>query len=207
MQSLFLNSFMKKVIGLVIVCFLAYNSVFFRKLSDQSSSINSKFDFIAYADSVYYQGILKQAKPISLLDLQKELSENKEVAFSKFGNRLGIGQTAYFMVSINGTILNKTDRGLELKTVDGKVFTIDTRFIFGNAIRDASKLVKLTDFKTNKEFNKVSEELNNIIREKAIPSKLKSLTVGDNVEVVGAIKQSKKDALPINILPVNISKL
>jgi predicted lipoprotein len=68
-------------------------------------------------------------------------------------------------------------------------------------------LVKLTDFKTNADFNKVSEELNNVIREKAIPAQLSTLTVGDKVEVVGAIKQSKKDALPILILPANITKL
>jgi predicted lipoprotein len=43
---------------------------------------------------------------------------------------------------------------------------IDTKFIFGNAIRDASGLVKLTDFKTTAEFNKISESLNTIIREK-----------------------------------------
>jgi hypothetical protein len=198
---------MKKVIGLVIVCFLTYNSVFFRKLSDQPSSINSKFNFVTYADSIYYQGILKQAKPIDLAKLQKDLGSDIENTFSNYGNRLGIGQTAYFMVSIKGTILNQNENGFELKSEDGNVFPIDTKFIFGNAIRDASKLVKLTDFKTNIEFNKVSEELNNIIREKAIPLQLSSLSVGDNVEVVGAIKQSKKDALPINILPISITKL
>lgn len=198
---------MKKVIGLVIVCFLAYNSVYFKKLSEQSASESSKFNFVAYADSIYNQGILKQAKPIALADLQKELGKNTENAFSQFGNRLGIGQTAYFMVSVDGTVLNKTVDGFEVKTTDGNIYPIDTKFIFGNAIRDASKLVKLTDFKTNADFNKVSEELNNVIREKAIPAQLSTLTVGDKVEVVGAIKQSKKDALPILILPANITKL
>jgi predicted lipoprotein len=198
---------MKKVIGLVIVCFLAYNSVYFKKLSEQFASESSKFNFVAYADSIYNQGILKQAKPISLADLQKELGKNNENAFSQFGNRLGIGQTAYFMVSVDGTVLNKTADGFEVKTADGNIYPIDTKFIFGNAIRDASKLVKLTDFKTNADFNKVSEELNNVIREKAIPAQLSTLSVGDKVEVVGAIKQSKKDALPILILPANITKL
>lgn len=198
---------MKKVIGLVIVCFLAYNSVYFKKLSEQSASESSKFNFVAYADSIYNQGILKQAKPIALADLQKELGKNTENAFSQFGNRLGIGQTAYFMVSVDGTVLNKTVDGFEVKTADGSIYPIDTKFIFGNAIRDASKLVKLTEFKTNADFNKVSEELNNVIREKAIPAQLSTLTVGDKVEVVGAIKQSKKDALPILILPANITKL
>jgi predicted lipoprotein len=111
------------------------------------------------------------------------------------------------MVSVDGTVLNKTVDGFEVKTADGRIYPIDTKFIFGNAIRDASKLVKLTDFKTNADFNKVSEELNNVIREKAIPAQLSSLSVGDKVEVVGAIKQSKKDALPILILPANITKL
>jgi predicted lipoprotein len=198
---------MKKVIGLVIVCFLAYNSVYFKKLSEQSASESSKFNFVAYADSIYNQGILKQSKPIALADLQKELGKNTENAFSQFGNRLGIGQTAYFMVSVDGTVLNKTVDGFEVKTADGNVYPIDTKFIFGNAIRDASKLVKLTDFKTNADFNKVSEELNNVIREKAIPAQHSTLSVGDKVEVVGAIKQSKKDALPILILPANITKL
>jgi hypothetical protein len=113
---------MKKVIGLVIVCFLAYNSVYFKKLSEHSASESSKFNFVAYADSIYNQGILKQAKPIALADLQKELDKNTENAFSQFGNRLGIGQTAYFMVSVDGTVLNKTVDGFEVKTADGNVY-------------------------------------------------------------------------------------
>ena len=86
------------------------------------------------------------------------------------------------------------------------VWPVDTEFIFGNAIRDASRLVKLTDFKTNAEFNALSEALNSIIREKAIPEDLEELRHGDEVTVNGAIKLSKNEDLTVRIVPIKITQ-
>lgn len=197
---------MKKIAIILIVCFLGYNSVYFKKLSELKNDTSSKTDFTKYADSLYFKGILKNDSNVSIETLQEKLNTNKEAAFSEFGNRLSIGNSAYFMVKLTGQITSKNESGFSLKLDNGQVYNIDTKFIFGNAIRDASKLVKLTDFMTNAEFNKISESLNKLVRENVLPSKLKELQIGNKITGRGVLSQSKKEDLPIKITLVDIQK-
>jgi predicted lipoprotein len=188
----------------ILVAFLGYNSVYFKKLSEIKNQKLSTFDFNAYADSLYYRGILTQSKPIALNALVSQINSNQENTFKTYGNRLGIGNSTFFMVETKGKIVNMEDGKIKLNTAENGVITVDTKYIFGNAIRDASGLVKLTDFKTNADFNKVSEALNTIIREKALPSTIQKLKIGDGILVTGALKLSKKEILSLEILPVQI---
>lgn len=198
------TTFIKRGIFVVIIGILAYNSVYFKKLSDVKNQKINSFDFNTYADSLYYKGILTETKPIALQTLTSEIQNNKEETFKKYGNRLGIGNSAFFMVETKGKILSIIDGVIKINSPENGVVSIDTKYIFGNAIRDASGLVKLTDFKTNADFNKVSEALNTIIREKVIPPTLKNLKTGEDISVIGAIKLSKKESLELKILPVKI---
>jgi predicted lipoprotein len=187
---------------------LIYNSVYFEKLSKRPTQKNSKFDFKTYADSLYYKGILKSTNSIEVNQLLALAKANPDSTFKAYGNRLGIGESAYFMVNAQGKIFKKDENSLKIASENGITLNMDTKFIFGNAIRDASGLVKLTDFKTNADFNKVSEELNAVIREKAIPENLNNINNGDLVSVTGAIKlkKGKSDTPEIQILPIKISK-
>lgn len=187
---------------------LLFNSVYFEKLSERNSQKNSKFNFKTYADSLYYNGILKSNNSIEANQLLALIKSNPDSVFKAYGNRLGIGESAYFMIKAQGKLLEKNENSLKIATKNGVTVNIDTKFIFGNAIRDASGLVKLTDFKTNADFNKVSEELNTVIREKAIPENLKNINKGDVISVTGAIKlkKGKSDLQVVQILPIKISK-
>ncbi len=181
--------------GLLFVClsFLGYNSVYFEKLSDRQAQEKAEFDFQAYADSLYYQGILKKEVSTSLYSLLAAIKDDTEGAFAKYGNRLGIGNSAYFMVKCEGTITELANDEISLNSTNTGPVIINTKYIFGNALRDASGLVELTDFKTNAEFNKLSEALNSLVRTKVMPPIIEKLAIGDSIQVVGAIKLSKKD--------------
>lgn len=187
---------MKKIYkyGLLLasIIFLGYHSVYFEKLSERKAKASTEFDYAAYADSIYYQGMLKKTKAIDLQVLLSEVRSNKDQAFEQYGNRLGIGNSAYFMVKCVGVIAEKTTAQIRLNSEINSEVLINTQHIFGNALRDASGLVKLTDFKTNAEFNKVSEALNALIRKQVMPPVLEQLQVGDTIQVEGALKLSKK---------------
>lgn len=194
----------KKGIILVLGLTLAYNSVYFKKLSEIKNQKTNTYDFNTYADSLYYKGILTQTKALTLGSLTSAIENNKEKAFEAYGNRLGIGNSAFFMVQSKGNITSIEDGVIKVNTSENGIVSVDTKYIFGNAIRDASGLVKLTDFKTSADFNKVSEALNTIIREKALPLTVQKLKVGDDISVTGALKLSKKEDLELKILPVKI---
>lgn len=197
---------MKNIVLIILIAILAYNSVYFEKLSELADSETSEFNFGAYADSLYNQGILKNDEAVNLEVLLNELKTDKDLAFKNYGNRLGIGSSAFFMTKIEGEVIAKTELGLKVRTPSKQVVEVDTKFIFGNAIRDASQLVQLTDFKTNAEFNALSEALNQIIREKEIPVQLEKINQGDHVSVTGALKLSKNQELPIQLLPVKLKR-
>jgi len=193
------------ILGLLIVLTLGYNSVYFKKLSVVKAATKENFDFKAYADSIYYKGILK-SKKITLSDLTSLMQSNPETTFEKYGNRLGIGNSAYFMIQSTGKIIDIKDGLYTIADEKNGIVYIDTKYIFGNAIRDASGLVKLTDFKTNAQFNKVSESLNDIIRNDVIPKEISKVKVGDSISFSGAIKLSKKQNLQekISVIPSQI---
>lgn len=181
--------------GLLIIAlaFLGYHSVYFEKLSEVRAREAAEFDFQSFADSLYYEGMLKNDLAVELSVLLAAIQTDAEGAFEQYGNRLGIGNSAYFMVTCSGEIAAITGEAIRLATEDAEDVSINTKYIFGNALRDASGLVKLTDFKTNAEFNRVSEALNALVRTKVIPPIVAQLQAGDRIEVVGAIKLHKKE--------------
>ena len=191
----------------LLVVFLGYRSVYFRKLSDVKNQTGAGFNFNAFADSLYYKGILKSNKVTELNTLWAFVQSNPGAAFKEHGNVLGIGNSAYFMVKSSGKITEITESTIKIATAAPVSITLDTKYIFGNALRDASGLVKLTDFKSTADFNKVSESLNHIVREKVIPVAVQKLKKGDEIGFVGALKLSKKHLADtqLTIIPAQIT--
>ena len=173
--------------------FLGFHSVYFEKLSEVRARAGKDFDFEAFADSLYYRGMLTNEDQLELSDLLAAIQANAQDAFERYGNRLGIGNSAYFMVRCRGEVTEIGPDAIRLSSPETGAVSINTRYIFGNALRDASGLVSLTDFKTNAAFNRVSEALNTLIRTEVIPPIVEELTPGDSIAVTGAIKLSKKD--------------
>ncbi|WP_341224910.1 DUF2291 family protein [uncultured Arcticibacterium sp.] len=202
-----MNKNIKYGIGLVLLLFLAYNSVYFTDLDQMKSEDADTIDFNAKATQLY-EGIIAENTATDLSTLKAALSTQSDSAFANFGNRLGIGESAYFMVNVAGKVLRINDGEILIQTDEGESIAVQTKFIFGNAIRDASGLVALTDYKTNADFNKLSEALNTIVREEKLPKAVQKIKVGDVIKVEGALKLTKGQPLntQLEILPVLIEK-
>lgn len=202
-----MNIYIKNGIGLVLLLFLAYNSVYFTDLDKMKSEDADTIDFNAKATQLY-EGIIAENTATDLNTLKEALSTQPDSAFANYGNRLGIGESAYFMVNVAGKVQSVNDGEILIQTEAGESITVQTKFIFGNAIRDASGLVALTDYKTNADFNKLSEALNTIIREDELPKAVQKISEGDVIKVEGALKLTKGQPLntQLEILPVLIEK-
>jgi hypothetical protein len=202
-----MNKIYRYFIAAVLVLFLGYKSIYIKKLSDVKRLDKSGFDYDAYADTLYHKGILKEDMGVVLDELMFMIQTKPDSAFKTFGNRLGIGNSAYFMVKSSGTIAAIHEGSLKILTEEGEVVNLDSKYIFGNDLRDASRLVKLTDFKTNAEFNKVSEALNTLVREKVIAPAVQRLREGDKISFMGALKLNRKHLSDIEfmIIPAQIT--
>ncbi|MBN7810783.1 DUF2291 domain-containing protein [Algoriphagus sp. H41] len=182
----------KYLIGMALLALLGYNSVYFQPL-DERLAANQKevFDAAAYVESIWDTELAESyGNAPDFSQLLTALATDPEGTFEKSGNALGIGNIGYFRVKGEGTVTS-VDENHVLLQVGDKSVEIETEFIYGNALRDASGLVKINDYPNTSDFNTISEEINARIRHDLIPTFRSSLAVGDRVEFEGAMELNK----------------
>ncbi len=187
---------MKKIIkyitGLIVGIMVLYNSVYFMPLDEKMASEEDlTFDPKSFVGDLWNpQMISSYDSAIEVSNLANILSEDIDLAFDKYGSSLGIGNIAYFKVKGTGSVLMVNENNL-LMTVGDQIIELETEFIFGNAIRDASGLISINDFDRSSDMNSISEAINEKIRKEVIPDFRNQVAVGDRVRFTGAIELNK----------------
>ncbi len=204
--------FIKYILTIALIVFVAYNSVYFRKLDEvKAASPSNSFNPKTFASDFYKNKLLPRADSAVDLDvLISILKAQPDEAFKKYSNALAIGNIRYFLVSGRGIIHSKSDDAVILELKGDRAQTnvnIATEFVYGNAIRDASGLMNLNDFTNTAEFNSISESINEIVRTEVVPSFVRDVEVGSNVKFTGAIEMNKKyvDVSLIEVIPIELS--
>lgn len=205
---------MKKALSyllfLMIIAFVAYNSVYFKKLDEVNAGTDS-FNGRKFATKFWTEklepALANVPDAAQLFDL---LKTNREQAFSRFGKSVSIGNIKYFLVKGIGEIQSVEENGVVLlvNTKSGeKPVTIATEYIFGNAVRDASGQIDINDFANSSDLNTISAELNQIIRDKVLPPFLSKVKKGDEITFAGALELNQKypDLVNIEIIPIRLA--
>ncbi|PWK27539.1 putative lipoprotein DUF2291 [Arcicella aurantiaca] len=203
-----MNKILKNILGIIVLGVVAYNSVYFKKL-DEVKKGNGKntLDAKAYANSFYQDKILPNSnKAIAINELTEKLKSNPEETFKQFAHSLGIGNIRYFLIKATGNVTKINENTIDIE-VDGKPYSVATEFIFGNAVRDASGIITMTTFDNTMDFNNVSSELNEIIRNKVVPNLKKKATLGSQISLVGAVELNQKHLKlnEIEVIPVSLN--
>lgn len=202
---------LKYGIALLILLVLGYNSVYFKKLSEvKAAVVPGRFDAFHFSQQLWEEQL--PAKLDSAVDLNTLLSLlkiNKAEAFSKYSNALHIGNTRYFLVKAAGIVTNVNEDEVILQSnkADSTVhIQIETEFVYGNAIRDASGLVDIKDFTNATDLNAISEELNKQVRKNVLPPFKSAVKKGSLVEVVGVVEMNQEhvNTKEIEIIPLRI---
>jgi predicted lipoprotein len=179
-------------VGIIAIALVGYNSVYFQPL-DQRLSENQQtvFNASAYVDEIWNQELAKayQDSPV-LSQLIEGFKNDVESTFDKNSNALGIGNIGYFRVKGEGIVTAINENNVLLQ-VGNNIIEVETEFIFGNALRDASGLVKINDYENTSDFNSISEAINDRIRQDIIPEFKLSISIGDTVRFEGAMELNK----------------
>lgn len=200
----------KYIIGLILILFLGYHSVYFEKLDVVKAATDAKtFDPKGYARSFWDEKLLPNLdQAVSLFELVSQLKSEPEKAFEAHSHALGVGNIRYFLIRGEAKIIEvKEDELLIQLEVDSMITSrLATEFIFGNAVRDASGLININEFTNTMDFNQVSAEINEIIRNEVVPEFKKQVQVGDLISFVGAIElnQERLNLEEIEIIPIQI---
>ncbi|HEX6891625.1 MAG TPA: DUF2291 domain-containing protein [Chryseolinea sp.] len=208
------NKVIKYFLLIVLIAFLGYKSVYFRKLDDVKAASSSKaFNATTFARNFYDNKLLLRAdSAVDLGALISLLRSEPGQAFNKYSNALAIGNIRYFLVRGEGRITSIGDYATAIELAGQSVKTninIATEFVYGNAIRDASGLLKLNDFSNTADFNSISENINSIVRNEVLPGFVAKSKPGIGVKFAGAIELNEKYLAidSIEVIPIRISVL
>lgn len=190
-----MNKYIKYSLLLVVFALLAYKSVYFKKLSEVKNKATEKFDAAAFTKKLWDEKLpAKLDSAVELTVLIKAIGDAHGDAFNKYTNSIAVGNYRYAMVKAEGKVMqvNEDDLLLQLLFADSLLnVKIATEFVYGNAIRDASKLLQVKDFSNTTDLSSISETLNRTVRTEVLAPFKKTVKKGDNIIVTGAIEINK----------------
>lgn len=201
---------LKYILFIAIVALLGYKSVYIKKLDEMKQTTDQKFDAATFTKKLWQEKLpAKLDSAVELTALVEEIKANLTAAFDKYSNTMAIGNYRYSLVKTTGvvTAVNEDDVALEVPTTTGIMnVTIATEFIYGNAIRDASKLIDVRDFTNSTDLSSISEALNNTVRKEVLPSFKTAVKKGNKVALIAAVEINKEHIKldGLELIPVQI---
>jgi predicted lipoprotein len=195
----------------ILLLFLIYNSVYFEDLETRTQiQASQQFDTVEFVQEFWYKGLLPNlAQSTSATKLILGLNTDITKTGQKYGRKLGLASTYYFLLHGEGRIVDITEEGIVLSLVSSQNIPdiiIATNFIFGNAIRDASGLIDVSDFPSSMEFNTISSEINKVVSRDVIPSFIDKVEIGGDLLFFGAteVNKDEPEINPLKVIPIQV---
>lgn len=190
---------MKKVIKYIVLAVIVivalYNSVYFESLEEikkgKSALVFNAKDYANQFMSNKIAGLPAIKASQFLIDASKDVKHYCE----EKGKKLGISKTYYFIIEGHASVVSVEEENVVIALTDSpsQKIRIATDFIFGNAIREGSAMANIGDYQNTMDYNNISVELNNMVRETIIPPFVKTVKEGDSIYFKGATKISVKN--------------
>ncbi len=195
------------VLWVALVLIVGYNSVYIKKLDEVNAGAVKTFDAAAYADTYFYKELpAETSKAPEIGKLIGLIKTDPDNTFKTYGHALAIGTTRYFLVTGDGQVSNIDNNGVMILTASGNSILLETEYVYGNAVRDASGLVDVNKFSNTMDLNNISADVDKIIRTKVLPPVVSQLKKGDRVQFTGAISlnQAHLQLDEIEVTPISL---
>jgi len=164
---------MKKVckyaVVAAIIAFLVYHCIYFENLEDIKEQRRSgMFNAAQYARDFWDNQLFSVLdKAVDAKELIELFNTNMNEAIRKYGKAPGVSRSYAYLIRGNGKILTIAEDFLEVSIREPQTnpdIKITSGFyIPGNAVRDASGMIDVSDFSDTMKFNEISGEINKIV--------------------------------------------
>lgn len=196
------------IIATISICCLGlvlYNSFYFRSLSEFKEEQQIKiFSPEKYAEN-FWSNLLSSnfERAINASELISLLKNDMQEAV-KHSSTLGVSSSHSYLIKGEGKISSITDEGFIVSLSGDKKIEIATDFIFGNAIRDASGMIDVSDFPNTMAFNNISQKINDLAVKNTIEPFSAKIEIDVNIYFIGAAEISEDNPKldPLRIIPV-----
>ena len=197
-------------IGAIVVAVILYFMPLFHIVSlkgAQEEAAAALFDAADYVEA-FWQGPLLEAAPqaVDAQDLLAAFDEDFVATASRYGHRLGLSGHSSYLVSGNGEIVAADDMEVSIALQAGGPVqvVIEIGPVFGNAIRDGSGLLDVSDFANAQDFNALSAEINRRVEEQVLPLLQANAAVGRTVRFVGGVEVGDSGGAPASLTLVPV---
>jgi predicted lipoprotein len=208
---LFVKRKWKFVVLIAIFIFLLYNSFYFQNLKEKrAEQANKEFNAEQYARNFWDELSERIDKAADAKQFLMLFRLDPKKAIENYSTKAKhVSSTHFFLLQGEGRIISATKDGVLICLTETEVnpeILIATDLIFGAAVRNASGLVDSDDFPDSMNYNKVSEEINNIVIKQMIPPFKDKARQGSIVYFVGAaeIFESDPQISPLRVIPIKL---
>jgi predicted lipoprotein len=204
------SKYIKYILGLLALGFMIYHSIYFESLEKvRHKEISTQFNAKAFATDFWESKLLKHLNnAVDVVILLELFSTNMPEAVNRYAHTLGVSSQHAYLIKGQGIIKSINSKGLllSLTAAPNHQLFIATSEIFGNAVRDASGLLDVSDFPSTMEFNTISVEINQIVLSQVVPIILDQAREGQIVEFIGAaeVNEDNPKINPLRIIPIKI---
>ena len=200
---------MKKVckyaVAAAIIAFMVYLSIYFEDLEDiKQQRRKGTFNAAEYARDFWDNQLFSVLdKAVDVKELIELFNKNMNEAIRRYGKAPGVSRSYAYLVRGNGKILTIAEDFLQVSIRDPQT-NPDIKialgfYIPGNAVRDASGLIDVSEFSDTMKFNEISGEINKIVVKEVIrPFLEEKPKVGKAISFFGAT-QVAQDAIEENL--------
>jgi predicted lipoprotein len=206
---------MKKVckytVAAAIITFLLYPSIYFEKLDKvKERQRRGAFNAAEYARDFWDNQLFTVLdRAVDVKELIELFNTNMTEAVRKYGKAPGVSRVYAYLLRGEGKILKTGENCLEVSVREPRanpdVLIATGLYIPGNAVRDASGLIDVSEFSDTMKFNEISGEINKIVvREVIRPLRDKYPRAGMTIRFFGAA-QVAQDAAEEHLFGQSIS--
>ena len=183
---------------LVVVCLIFPPVRFVSLKKTHSLAVSTAFQPAVFASEFWSKQLLPAARnaPDAVLVIQAFQKESA-AAKSKYGKTSGLGGPVYYLVSGDGKVAAKDTHTVTIQLqppLQANRIVIDLAPTFGNAVRDGSGLLNVSDFPNSLAFNHVAESLNSMA-DQCVGKIAADSKIGSVVHFAGVV-ESSQDASP-----------
>jgi predicted lipoprotein len=206
---------MKKLLPTVIVLatvgvlYVVFPPFHIRSLkAAREAQANQQFNAAGFASEFWTEELLPAAEHASdAATVLDRISSDPKSVREQFGRTVGVGSSYYLFLRGRGRVVNADENsiGLSLKPDgDEAQIVIELGFVFGNAVRDATGLIKASNYPNAQEFNDISAALNSIVETNVLPQLQRIARVGARIQFVGCVEvgEEESDLKSLKLVPI-----
>lgn len=178
-----------------------------------NNSEQPAFDSGEFVEKFWSNALFKASQSAAQLsEVLQAINHDPQQAAQRYGKRLGLSAKVYYLVQGRGSVVQQHEEKvlLQLDGDPGQQVTIEIGPIFSNAVRDASGLLRVSQFANTQQFNAISAQINLKIEQQVLPKlQYPQLAPGNAVHFSAALELDEKHKAPnpLTLIPVSIKRL